>query len=196
MSLVTTAQVRQHYPALTGDEVLLTTMIAQADGLMAGACGFPTADSGVHTLQSTTYTRYPVPLMDPRVVSLGVPIVSVTSAHVSVDWTYGSVDAVTLSDLVIDGSSLILKPNAGKAWSMSSRVNRCVVVGGYATTPPALVAITATAVRHLLHGRHTGPLLSSSAGGQSMSVAAATDLLPPEVVAALAPYTIWGSRVG
>ncbi len=196
MSLVTTAQVRQHYPALTGDEVLLTTMIEQVDGLMAGACGFPVADNGLRTMQSATYTRYPVPLMDPRVVSLGVPIVSVTSAHVSVDWTYGSVDAITLTDIVIDGASLILKPGAGKSWSMSSRVNRCVVVGGYATTPPALIAITAAAVRHLLHGRHTGPLLSASAGGQSVSMAAPSDLLPPEVLEALTPYTIWGSRVG
>lgn len=196
MPLATTAQVRQHYSALTGDEVLLTTMIEQVDGLMAGACGFPVADSGVHTLQSATYTRYPVPLMDPRVVSVGVPIASVTSAHVSIDWSYGSGDAVTLTDIVIDGASLVIKPNASKTWSLQSRVNRVVVVGGYATTPPALIAITAAAVRHMLHGRHTGPLLSASAGGQSISVAAPADLLPPEVLSALAPFTIWGSRVG
>lgn len=193
---MTPAQVRQHYPALTGDDGLISTMVEQVDGLMAGVCGFPVADSGIRTMQSTTYTRYPIPLMDPQVVRLGVPIVSVTSAHVSVDWTYGSGDAVTLTDIVIDGASLILKPTASKAWSMSYRVNRAVVVGGYGTTPPALIAITAAAVRHMLHGRHTGPLLSASAGGQSMSVAAPADILPPDVIAALAPFTVWGSHVG
>lgn len=201
MSLATALQVREHYPSLvgTGEDALLDLLIARADGLMAAYCGYPACDSGYHTLEDVTYTLYlEATDEDARILRLPVrPVQSVTSVNVDPTWTHGSDTAYTpASDVLAVDGALYLKPTGAlAAWSPAPRANKVVVVAGYATTPPALVAITAFAVRSLLDRGVSADLLSASAGRGSYSQGAAAHLLPDAVRAALdTGFSLWRTR--
>lgn len=203
MALVTAAQVREHYPSLTGtgEDTLLNTLITRADGLMAAYCGYPACDSGHHTLEDETYTLYlEAAVEDPRVLRLPVrPLQSVTSANVDATWDHAAATAVSAADylaVAIDGA-LYAKPTGSlQAWSTELRSNKVVVVAGFATTPPALVAIAAMAVRDLLDAGKVGQQTSGSSSRQSYSRPEAGSLLSLAVRGSLdAGYAMWSRRV-
>ncbi len=204
MALITAAQVREHYPQIvgTGEDTLLDTMITRADGLIAAYCGYPAYDGGtVRTLEDQTYTLYldGPRFTEPQCLDLGIrPVVSVTSAHVDSAWDYGSDAQVATADMVLDARAglLWLRSDASSSWEDSPRANKVVIVAGFASTPPDLVAAAAMLVRHLLALRHQQGVGTFSAGGQSATRSDADELVPAAVREALAPYVLGGSRVG
>ncbi len=197
--------MREHYPGLTGtgEDTLLASFVARADGLMAGYCGFPRpAASQARTLEAATYVSYlDGPRLDePRILDLPVyPVVSVTSVYLDASWDYGAAALLDPSEyeLVAATGELYLPGSSAHGWIAAARAQKVTYVAGYSTAPPDLVAITALAVRHLLDQRHAPQVLSSTVGGVSQSREAAGSLLPPTVRAALdGGYALWGSRVG
>lgn len=204
MALITAAQVREHYPQITGtgEDVILDTMIGRVDALMAAYCGFPAYDGGqIRSLEDQTYTLYlDAPrFAEPACLDLGIrPVVSVTSAHVDTAWDYGGDAAVSAGDMVLDGRRglLWLRPDASSSWAEAPRANKVVIVAGLSTTPPDLVAAAAMAVRHLLTLRHQQGVASFSGGGQSVTRADADVLLPTAVREALASYVLGASLAG
>lgn len=208
MSLITAAQVREHFPALvgTGEDSLLLTLVDRADALMASFCGWPVPGTPsaptTLTMVSSAYTRvYDGPAWDDdHRIDLGHPwVASITSAAVdsSGDWSYAT--AITPSDLVLDtrAGALFLKPSSSSAWYNTSRSNQVVFTAGFAATPPDLVATCAMMVRHLLSLRRVNlGETAASQGGQSVTRADADALVPAGVRNALAPYVLWSSRVG
>lgn len=205
MALITAAQVREHYPALqgTGEDARLATMIARANELMAAYCGFPRpAGGGSRTLEAAEYVSYldSPRLDDERILDLPVyPVISVESVHVDAAWDYDSSTLVDSAEyeLVAETGELYLRGSSTIAWVTSSRAQRVAYTAGFATTPPALVALAATAVRALLDGGHAPGITSLSVAGQSSTREPVSSLLPPAVRAGLdAGYTLWGARVG
>lgn len=204
MALITAAQVREHYPAIvgTGEDTLLDTLISRADALLAGYCGFPAYDGGnVKTLEDQTYTLYiDAPRFDdPRCLDLRIrPVVSVTSACVDSSWDYASSDDVVAGDMVLDSrrGTLWLRSDASSSWADAPRANKIVVVAGFPTTPPDIVAAAAMLVRHLLDLRGTAGRTSITAQGSSQTRIDANDLIPASVQAAMAPYVLGWGRAG
>lgn len=204
MAIITPAQVREHFPSLvgTGEDTLLTTLIGRANALMAAYCSFPFPDAGGRTLEAATYTCYlGRPALDPRVLDLPIaPVISVTSVHIDAGLDFDADSLIDAADYVLVGpvGQIYLPAASSSAWSVEPRANKVVVSAGWATAPADLVALAATAVRHLIDGAHVGAeVLSVSAGGQSQTRQAAASLLPPVVRAGLdAGYTLWRNRVG
>lgn len=203
MALITASQVREHFPQLQGtaDDVLLDTLIARADALMALWCGLPRPDAGAHTLAAATYTLFPrAPDPDePRRLSLPLyPIVSLTTVHVDPDELYGASTLVPSGDLILDAGAgdVWLTRQSTRTWAGSGRANRFVVVGGFATTPPDLVALAASAVRHLLDRRRNQGAVAQTQLGVSTTNNDPDALLPDAVREMLGQYTIWSSRLG
>lgn len=203
MALMTAAEYKAFYKALTGtaEDATIDIMIGCAGGLMAASCGFPLPDSGGHTLEDTIYTlRIDGPsAADSRVLDLGVkPVLSVTTAHSDSDWDFGANTLVPAGDLELDinRGRLWLRSNASRSWSTSPRSNKVVVVAGFATVPPALVAMCAASVRHLMDGNRIGSMSNLSQGGTSITRSDADSLLPKSVVDGLGPFRIWGASVG
>lgn len=201
LALITAEQFRQHFPNVqgTGEDATFDLMIARADSLMAVYCGFPRPDAGSHTLEDVTYTRYPSPkTTEPRALDLRIRhVVSITSAHIDENWSYGSSTAVATGDRVLDGDLgvLWLTPTAGAEWSTSPRANKVVLVAGFTTTPPDLVAIAATAARHLLDVRRTHNRQQQSQAGMTVTLEEASSLLPKSVRDLLdAGYVDWRTR--
>jgi hypothetical protein len=205
LPIITPAQVRDHYQALQGggDDVLLSAMIARADGLVAAYCGFPENDAGIHTLEDSTYTLYlEAAPEEPRALRLPLrPVVSVTSANVDPTWGHASSTALVSGDYAVsvrDGTLYATPTGSLQAWSTAYRANKVVVVAGFTTCPPALVAILATAVRDLLaQGRAGDKTGGTSSSGQSFTRSHPAHLLSDSVRAALdGAYVVWRHRVG
>ena len=202
--LLTAAQVREHYPSLsgTGEDARVEAIIPRVEGLVAAYLGLPAADSGVHTLDDTTYTRHlEADATDARRLRLGVrPVVSITSLHVDPLWVYGSDTAYTSgTDFVLDaaeGALYALPSGTLGEFSAELRANRAVVVAGFASGPPALLAVLALAVRDVLDRGKTGDQLSASTSRQNFSRGQATHLLSEAVRTSLDPWVDWGARVG
>lgn len=201
MGLITPAEFRSFYPVLTGtgEDTRLGVLIDAADALASRWCGFPPADDGSQTFQDVTYTTYPSPAVsDPRCLALGIrPVVSVTTAHVSDDWSYGAADLVDSADYVLDKPKgrLHLLPNATALWATGLRVNRVVLVAGYATVPADLKEAIAALVRHLID---TAPpnQTSYTAGGQTQSRAPATGPMPEALEGRFASFRFGSALVG
>lgn len=202
---VTVAQVKEHWPQLTGnlEDSIITTMIGRADALMALHCNFPRPDGAVaHTLGQATYTLYPDPPTDeePRRLRTGIrPIISVTSVHSDPLWAYGADTEIPSGDRVTDleTGDIWLKPNASTSFHRGVvRDIKVVLSAGFATAPDELVALVAMTVRHLLDLRHGPTVQSITAGGQSVTREAALEVLPRTVQAALSPYVLWGRACG
>lgn len=203
MALITASQVREHFPQLQGsaDDVLLDTLIARADGLMALWCGFPRPDAGAHTLAAATYTFFPrAPDPDePRRIALPLyPIASLTTVHVDPDELYGASTLVAGGDLLLDGQAgeVWLTRQSTRTWASSGRANKFVVVGGFAATPPDLVALAAGVVRHLLDRRRAQGTQAQTQLGVSVTNNDPDALLPEAVRDMLGQYVIWSNRVG
>ena len=203
MALITASQVREHFPQLQGsaDDPVLDTLIARADALMALWCGFPRPDAGAHTLTAATYTVYPkAPDPDePRRIALPVhPVVSLTTVHVDPDELYGASTEVASGDMILDGQAgeVWLTRQSTRTWASEGRANKVVAVAGFATTPPDLVALAASTVRHLVDRRRNQGAQAQSAQGASTTLVDAEALLPQAVRDMLGQYVIWSSRVG
>lgn len=199
MALITAAQFREHYPQLTGtaEDATLDKFIARADALMATWCGFPANDAGGTTLASATYTQYydgPT-RRDAKVLCLCVsPLVSVTSVHVDADRAYGASTLLTEgTDFDTDlprGALALLPDSTTTRWPVAWRATKVVFVGGYATTPDDLIAITAAEVRHLWDLRRTQGQDAVVDFGQSTTLRDLDALIPAAVRSALETYKV------
>lgn len=205
MAIITPAQVRDHYPGLTGtgEDTRLGVLIDQANGLCAAWAGWPEADAGGHTFESATYTVYadgPDP-RQPRRLPLPLrQVASVTTVHSGTQWLYDASELVASDQYVVErGRALLLKSNSTPAaWRSGLRAQRVVAVAGFATAPPALVLAIAEQVRHLLDRPRGGDRASVSRRGGSTSAPEPAELVPQAVQDALgaAGVVVWGSRVG
>jgi hypothetical protein len=188
--------------------VLLATLIARVSALMALHCGWPQTDGVLYTFESATYTMYLSPRPgNARVIDLPHPLVSaITSAHIDPDWGsdiasgWGAADAVASTDRMLDTRQRELwlatdaLPYAN--WSPVDRANKIVFVAGFLSATPDIVAITATAVKHMLDLRRVQGSLNLTQGGQTVTRTDGDNLLPALVRDALTPYVVWSSRVG
>lgn len=186
MALITATEAKTFIPTLSGttQDTLLDTLIARADAVMATYCGIPVAGSAsVPTFEDTTYTEYPpAPRENPRAISVqGWPIVSITSAHVDADWSYGSSTLVPSADLVLDSptGTIWLAPSSSWAWGRGDRVNRIVYVGGYATAPEDLKQACGLLVAHWFRLRNSQG--RQNASGQSGNVTNKDETIPTSV---------------
>lgn len=194
MALISAVQFRQHYPQLEGtdEDATLDLFIGRADGLMADYTGFPVPDGAQgRTLEQATYTVHPTgPVLGrPKALCLGIfPIVSVTSVDANGTALVEGVDY----EVDPDAGILWLLPGASiSAWPVGDRVNEVVVEAGFAApTPPALVAITVAAVRHLWDLRNVQGVSAYGRGGDSATRVDADTTLPASVKAALRRYAL------
>lgn len=204
MAVITPAQVREHWAAITGtaEDTLLTSFCDRADALMAAFCGLPMPDTGFQTLAAATYTRYydAPDVLYPRAIRLGLGanVASITSAALDSagDDTYAT--AVAAGDLVLDKSMGLLfqKRTSVTPWLESDRGNKVVMVAGWSTSPPNLVLAGAALVQHLFARRKGGLTEQLSQSGQTIGQPEAAKLLPISVREALAPFRCGGSRAG
>lgn len=200
MALITPAQFREHYPRLegTGSDATLASFIARADGLMAQYCGYPQLDDGNYTLEDASYTLYPHGPRrggNPATLCMCVrPIVSITSVHADATRAYGAstelVEGVDFDVHSIAGSIDLLPGGALDVWPVGRRAVKVVLVAGYATTPEALVAITAQAVRHLWDLRSSSRETSVTYADGGADLSGADWLLPEAVQRALTGYRV------
>lgn len=184
-------------------------LIVQADSLIAAYCGWPVNNDGIRTLESSDYTRYPLPRHDePRALDHGlIEVSAVNDVFVDDLWEYGAGTEITnAAYLKIDNDERViwLTPSAPHAWSAAARANKLTLTagfvatpsGGYSTAPADLVAIVAAEVRHLWDLRQTQGTISTNKGEHSTQRDAADQahLLPKAVRALLGPYIRWSSR--
>lgn len=196
MALITAAQFREHYPRLTGtgEDVVLASLIARADDLMAAYCGFPEYDGGggAHSLEEQTYTLYldAPSSREPRALCLCVhPLTTVTSVDLDSTGAYLGDETTLTEDVdfaVNERDGILIR--IGSTWPVAFQGTRVVVEAGYASTPPGLVAIAVAAVRHLWDLRNVQGMEVATFGGQSATFADALTLLPQAVQDALLPY--------
>jgi hypothetical protein len=184
--VISAAQFREIYPALTGtaEDPVIEALIDRADALIADYIRFPRVDGVVGTLAATTYTFHLgedwVNVDDDRCLELPVrPLVSLTTAHRSIEWTWDATTLVDSGDLVVDLElgEVWLTPSSGLAWLSESRANRVVCVAGWSTLPEPLVQLVAMAVRHLLDRRR-----NQGRAGPTDSPLVDTDVLLPDAV--------------
>jgi hypothetical protein len=208
---VTAKDFRDRYPALssTAQDALLGRLIPQVDSAIARFCGWPQTDAGICTLEEATYTMYPTPRSSqPRELPVGLPLVSITSAHISEVWTYDSASLVASGDLLLDTElrAVWLTPSHGGEWSEVPRANKLVVVAGYDATPDGsgystapgdLVHIVCRVIRHLWDlDQAQGKLSMSAEGKSSQRIESELKRLIPELAAdALAAFIRWSTRV-
>lgn len=205
MALISTAQVLQHYPGLvgSGEDTLLAALVDRLDALAAGFCGLPLPDGATaRTLTAATYTREydgPDPV-EPSVIRLyddyGPNVASITNVWVDADQIYATPISSAGYRLVKPRGLLVMLPASTDSWVEAPFANRVTLVAGYATTPPDLIAIAATGVRHLLQLRRAGQVDQVTQGGQSVTWRDAGALLPAAVRDALGPYRAGSSRAG
>lgn len=145
-------------------------------------------------MEDSTYTLYlPGPSRsEPRKLELPVrPVVSITSAYSDPQEDYTSDTQVAAGDMVLDSNlgEIWLTPDASSSWSVGGRANKIVVIAGYASTPPDLVAICAVLVRHLWNLRNTQGRdnIQQQPDGQT--------LIPKPVQQMLGPYRVWRAVV-
>jgi hypothetical protein len=204
MALLTAAQVREHYPQLvgTGQDPLLDTLIARADSLMAAYCGYPLTDSGIYTLEDSTYTEYlSADPSTPGIVRLTVtPVQSITSTYADETWGWDATTLVPSTDRAYESRSgivwLLGTSTTRTSWTEGYRSVKVVYVGGWATPPAGLIAIGAMAVRDLVDRGFGGELLSASTSRQTVSRGQAGHVLSEAVRGALDAYVLWGRRAG
>jgi len=201
---ITLDQYKQHMPGLegAGEDVNLTTFLAQAESLIAGGCGWARTDAGTLTLAAAAYTvQIDGPsALDPGKLYLPVAwVASVSEVVVDSGWDFSS-PAYTLvegTDYILDqrAHSLRLKPG-GKlsAWPEGAQT-RVTFSGGWAAYPDEVVAVIAWQARHMWHSRPNNTVGSFSADGQSVTKREAA-AVPKQVksMAATAGLVVWGHR--
>lgn len=197
MALITPANFREHFPALTGtgEDSVLTTLIARADDLLAAFCGFRPYDGVIHSLTQQSYSlKYSGPSrVDPRVLCLCTrPVGSVSTVEVDATGFFGgSEEALTEgTDFVADLEEGILLRSDGERWPVAIKGISVEFTAGFATTPPGLVAIAAAEVRHLWNLRNTQGESGYTIRGDSAQLEDWDQLIPLAVQAAIAPYRV------
>ncbi len=202
MALITAAQARLYIPALSGTaaDSELDLLIGRVGRVFAYYLGYPINTAGatnVPSLETTTYTQT---FDGPGGVVLKLPVTpvqSITTIHDDPDREYNSDDLVAASDYEIDSLQglVILKTGSTHGnWSTSYRSVRVVYVGGFSTTPGAIVHACGLQIAHIWANRHSIGKTSISQGGGSASIKS-LDLLP-EVKEALAPYRLPSAFIG
>lgn len=196
MAVITPTQFREHYPQLQGfaQDTLVSTYIDRADALDAAWCGLPKTTTGVHTFASATYDlRFNGPSTDPTVLCLCVsPLISVSSLTVDAR-------AVTPTTLVLgtdydldllNGRIGLLPGGALSRWPSSWQGIRVQFTAGYAVTPPDLVVIIATQVRHLWVRRRVQDQDAAMDFGPATTLEDLDQLIPAAVLQTLEPYRV------
>lgn len=101
MPLITVAEAKTQIPVLssgTADDSLITTLILEADRIMARFCGYP---GTAPTMASTSYTR-DFDGDGTRNLRLDVwPVTAITSAYDDLDQTFGADTLVASADYAI-----------------------------------------------------------------------------------------------
>lgn len=196
MPVITPAQFREIYPQLTttAEDPVLGTLIERADALLADFCRFPRVDGVLGTLAATTYTFHvggeALTPDEDRCLNVPVrPLVSLTTAHRSADWTWDSTTLVDSDDLVVDLElgEVWLTPGSGLGWLEEPRSNRIVCVAGWETLPEPLVQLVAMQVRHLLDKRRN----QGRAGNTDSPLVDTDAVIPDAVKEGLATYVIY-----
>jgi hypothetical protein len=196
-------------PALgtsTAEDTNLDTMIARADGVLAGWCGYPPAAADTaaggnadRTLESFAYTDYldGPSVRDPRALALRVrPLTLVTSVHDDRDrdWSYGAADLVAASNYVVDYTRgrIYLPDNSTHGdWSVGRRVIKVIYTAGFNTG--ADVAITQAISMLVAHWwafrKRTGLEGYTSSDGVTVAVTPPVGI-PEHVKEMFAPYRL------
>lgn len=212
MALITPAQFRTHFPQLVGtnEDVRLTELIAEADALMALFMGWPRTVLGFYTCELTDYVSYPTPRIDnPNVLDLPHGAAQqLEEVFIDPDWlsdlagSYGAATSVSLTKVLLVRATgevwLSTSATPYGAWSTVPRANKIEYSAGLTAVPMPfdIVALCASAVRHLLDQPRFGSAAAVTQQGTTITRADAEAYLPASVRSALAPFVWWGSRVG
>lgn len=198
MAIIVPADFKVYYPQLvgTGEDPVITILIAAADELLAEYCGFPpTGATHVRTLASTTYSvRYDGPSSQPDVLCLCVsPLVSVQHVYVDTARLYGaSTELVAGTDYDLDlvrGMIGLLPGGSLEAWPAAWNGIKVDFTAGY-TAGRSLTAIVAAEVRHLWDRRRTQGEEALTDFGQAVTLRDQDVLIPAAVKDALAAYMV------
>lgn len=197
MAWVTISDVKAELPELsgTGEDTVLTSLLARAESVLAGRCGYkPATATASPTFQSAAYTEYPEfwQVTDGG-ISLRLrhrPITAITTIHDSPDRSYGSNDLVDSGDYsIIDGELVVLDYDATHgAWSTYNRAIKAVYTAGW-TTPPddlkdALIDYTVHLFR--LIDRRGRQSISVQGGSQNLR----KDEIPDEILQKITPFIL------
>jgi hypothetical protein len=202
VAILTPAELRDWIPGLssTGQDTLLTALIARADALLAGWLGFPASSVGAApTLEDATYTLF---LRGPggrRLIVPVAPVLSVTSIEDDTEEEFDGSELVAATDYVLRDESqngnagIVLLHQAAThgAWSLTdNRVIKIVGVMGYVTIPDPLKHAATIIATHLYQQRATlGRASIPAPNGQSVSPR--PEDLPKEAFTYAAPYRLW-----
>ena len=203
VALITPEQARESIPELTGttSNTLLTTLITQADALMAAWCLWPGVDDTVSpTLEQTTYTEFLDGPDELRPRELQLPnayaVSSITSIHDASTLVYDSGTLVASGDYTLDERSgkVFLDPDATHgAWSTGRRHIKVIYVCGWADTaaPEFVKSAAKHMVRHLLDLPQRQGVSTTEDGQQHRE-----EGIPELVKVLLGPIKIWENAVG
>jgi hypothetical protein len=198
MALATAANVRDYIRALTGtgEDTLLSTLIARFDDVASAYCGFP-VNGNQSTFENNTYTHYFDGDGTDRLYLRVAPVNTITTLHVDVNRAYGSSTLVASSDYTIDtpmGLLILETDSAQGSFSTGYRSVKVVYTAGYTSIPDGLVHACGIQVNHWYMNRDT---IGKTNINQNQSTIAVRSLeLLPSVRQALAPYRIGGDAGG
>ena len=194
-------------PALgtgTGEDAELDVLIARADSVLAGWCGFPAASAGAHpTLEAATYTEYmdgPASI-DPRSLRLAVrPVATITSVHDDTDrdWAYGAADLVDSGDYTLadgDGVNWLHSDATHGSWGRDSRIIKVIYIAGYDTGAHGAITQGITAlVAHWWLQRSTAGIEAETLGDSPITPSDAS--IPAHVRQIMWPVRILEAGLG
>lgn len=165
-------------------------MIAQADALQAGYCGYPLTVDGLQTMTEADYVAHldgPSPLRAELLCLCARPIVSVTEINADRTRAYASGTIVTAYTVDEQGGLVVLDYGADP-WPIGYRAIRVSYRAGYADAPPGLKAITIATVRHLWDRRNVAGQETYNYGGDSSTLSDPGALIPAAAKEALWSY--------
>lgn len=210
MPLVTKAECKAYIPQITAagtsEDTLLDALIDRAEAILAQWCGYVPASAGVApSLASAAYTIYVAARTrdsatgwaneEPvyRTLRLPVrPVTAITTIHADPERVFGAATAVASTDyeLLGDlGEVKLLPRSVLGSWYPQDRAQKVVCTAGFVTTPADLKHAICLQVAALFRRRGAAGVERSSTS-KSSSVDWHKDLVPPDVVAAAAPYRL------
>lgn len=194
MALLTPAQAVDLIPGRTAG--VTVDVIAEAEELIALACGYPPASPGVAaTMEATIYTRV-VKGRGGRELTLDVWPVTLKGAvrdDPTLDWTDDAY-LVDAADYAVNetGTGLRLtSTSAHGGWSKAKQI-RATWTAGYPTedAPPALRRAIAEMVKDLLQSNKTQGTTSTSGKGGSASRKEEKGAVPQRIRSKLGPFML------